>query len=156
MKMKNLIEKIILILLLVAVLLYAFNLRKSDSNNQKTEKMIVMSEVVNLSGKKIDDIRAILGKEKTIHKDKVYTYEDSIAKYDLLIVDDIESAVVTLKENKSKEEIYEMLSIKADMYNDKVLKHEDHYKIIDELNNIEVSVIANKQGEVTSVKIRYN
>lgn len=153
---KVLIEKTIIIILLIGAMLYAFKLKSDERVSlEEAKNKVIISEVVNMSGKKIDEIQSILGKAEGIHKDKVYTYKDSIAKYDLLVVDEVKSAVITFNKRMSKEEVYKMLSIKGDLLNTKSLVEEEFYEMYDKETDMKIEMITNKNDEVKTVKIAY-
>lgn len=65
-------------------------------SNKKESSMLKL--LPSMSGITKENIDTMLGEPKEVYKNKIYTYVDKYAQYDLLMEDSVKSAVVTMKD----------------------------------------------------------
>lgn len=150
-------ERILLLAIMGVSLLLIMGLSKEKikSSEVKSDTFII-ENIATLNEKNQKDVKGLFGKEKSIHKDKVFTYEDSLARYDILIVDEVKNATITLKRSMTIEEVLSSMDIKGDVEklvekNDKVL-----YGVYDKNKNVTANIEEDNIGQVRTVKIVYS
>lgn len=130
----------------------------------KKGKDVIFDIIPLLQGVKSGELVEILGEPKEIYKEKIYTYIDSMAKYDLLVEGTLKSVVMSMKYDLSIVSVDTLLQKMIEGYNKESVKNYKNENVhdrtvvtiydVDKYSKIEIST---KQGSslIEYIKIKY-
>lgn len=100
--------------------------------NKPEEIESVMNLLVELEDKDAEGVKNVLGEPKSVHREKVYSYKDNIATYDILIDKQVKSIVVTMKDktNMSEQQLISEIGLKEDITDKKTTEVEGGKKTV--------------------------
>lgn len=158
-KNTNLVEKLIITVILLLGMLLCVDWWLGGFEKPEKKEIEVISVVKEIGSKGLDEVRDTIGKEKSSHKGKIYTYVDSYAEYDILIEDKVESVVVEFNKDINQEAVLEKMGIVLEselIKEERTSRGEIRFKVYSVGNMSELEFMVDQiSGNVKIMKIRY-